>query len=286
MEILDFSELLSIENYTITHCEKDEVSQALNFHLEPCITRVKCNKCGSATTHNSRHTVRSIRDIPIGVYMKVYLHFEVIDYKCPLCKGYTRYSLPLVSTHARATDRFKDYIGKMCNLLSPKEVSDEFDLDDNTVYRYEKFFLDRKLPAVNFDNLVHIGVDEISFRKGHKYMTIVYDMTSGKAIPIFYAKGKTKEALQSFYDQLNYDQKSKITTVNMDMSTSYIPCTEENLKGVDIVIDKFHVIKELNRRVDEERKEQFTEIYKNDNDIFSSNEKKKSAGQYLNDPKI
>jgi transposase len=286
MDILDFTTLLSIENYVITSCEKDDVSQSLNFHLEPTTSRVQCSKCGNLTTNNSRHTHRVTRDIPNGIYMKVYLHYEVIDYKCPFCKGYTHYSLPLVSSHARVTDRFRMYIGKMCNLISPKEVSEEFDLDDNTVYRYEKYFLEQKLSAVNFDNLVHIGVDEISFRKGHKYMTIVYDMTSGKAIPIFYAKGKTKEALQSFYDKLNPEQKNTIKTVNMDMSTSYIPCTEENLKNVDIVIDKFHVIKELNRRVEEERKELFTEIYKKDKEVFNGNEKKKSVGRYLNAPKI
>jgi len=286
MDVLDFTTLLNIECYVITRCEKEDVSQSLNFYLEPTTSRVCCSKCGNLTTNNSRHIHRSIRDIPIGVYMKVYLHYEVIDYKCPFCKGYTHYSLPLVSSHARVTDRFRMYIGKMCNLLSPKEVSEEFDLDDNTVYRYEKYFLERKLSAVNFDNLVHIGVDEISFRKGHKYMTIVYDMTSGKAIPIFYAKGKTKEALQSFYDQLTQEQKSTIKTVNMDMSTSYIPCTEENLKNVDIVIDKFHVIKELNKRVEEERKVLFTEIYRNDKEVFNSHEKKRSAGRYLNDQKI
>ena len=84
---------------------------------------------------------RVVRDLPIGEYIEVRLHYETIYYQCPSCKKLYKKELELVEKSQFATKRFKMFIGKMSNIIPPKQVSEEYNLDDNTVYRYEDYFL-------------------------------------------------------------------------------------------------------------------------------------------------
>lgn len=110
------------------------------------------------------------------------------------------------------------------------------------------------LPPVNYDNLINIGVDEISFRKGHKYITIIYDLTGGKAKPIDHNQGNKRESLEAFFRKLTEQQKASIKTVNTDMAKVYIASIKGQLPEADIIIDKFHLENLLNQAIDSVRK--------------------------------
>lgn len=110
------------------------------------------------------------------------------------------------------------------------------------------------LPPVNYDNLTHIGVDEISFKKGYKYITIIYDLRGGKAKPIDYNQGNKKESLEAFFKKLTRQQKASIKTVNTDMAKGYIAAIKGQLPEADIIIDKFHLVNLLNQAIDSVRK--------------------------------
>ena len=110
------------------------------------------------------------------------------------------------------------------------------------------------LPPVSYDNLTNIGVDEISFKKGYKYITIIYDLSDGKAKPIDYNQGNKRESLEAFFRKLTEQQKTSIKTVNTDMAKAYIAAIKGELPQADIIIDKFHLVNLLNQAVDLVRK--------------------------------
>ncbi len=107
---------------------------------------------------------------------------------------------------------------------------------------------------VSYDNLINIGVDEISFKKGHKYITIIYDLSDGKAKPIDYIEGNKRESLEAFFRKLTEQQKSSIKTVNTDMAKAYIAAIQGELPEADIIIDKYHLVNLLNQAIDSLRK--------------------------------
>ena len=113
----------------------------------------------------------------------------------------------------------------------------------------------KNLPPIKYDNLTNIGVDEISFKKGYKYITIIYDLSDGKAKPIDYNQGNTKQSLKAFFQKLTEEQKASIKTVNTDMSRAYIASIKEQLPKADIIIDKFHLESLLNQAIDSIRKQ-------------------------------
>jgi len=75
-------------------------------------------------------------------------------------------------------------------------------------------------------------------------------MTTGKTVPIDYQIGNTKASVQMFIDKLTEIQRSRIKTVNIDMSVPYISAIRTNLPNAKIIIDKFHLLSELNRGIE------------------------------------
>ncbi len=110
-----------------------------------------------------------------------------------------------------------------------------------------------------------IGIDEKSYRKGHKYITLVYDMTNNGVEYISY--DRKKKSLDEYYNTLSNEQLSSITAVSMDMWDPFMSSTMEHVPdaGRKIVFDRFHVMKHVNEAVDTTRKKENRQILKNGN---------------------
>lgn len=100
----------------------------------------------------------------------------------------------------------------------------------------------------------HIGIDEKSFKKRHKYVTIVTDLDASEVIWV--GSGRKIETLNAFWKSLSPDQLAGIEGVAMDMWPAYIESTLAFLPNAEqkIVFDKFHVMKYLTHAVDLERR--------------------------------
>lgn len=103
-----------------------------------------------------------------------------------------------------------------------------------------------------------LGIDEISYRKGKKYATIVYDLD--QQCVVWVGKGKGRETADRFFrDALSEQQRDKIRFASCDMSKAYLGAVEHWCPNAILVIDRFHIVKALNAAVDDVRKEQWRE---------------------------
>jgi len=104
--------------------------------------------------------------------------------------------------------------------------------------------------------LVTLGVDEISFCKGHKYATLVYDLDRSRVLWV--GLGKGRETIDRFFNEaLSQGQKARIAWASCDMSRAYTEAIKHHCPNAVRVIDRFHVVKALNQAVDEVRKEEW-----------------------------
>jgi len=129
-------------------------------------------------------------------------------------------------------------------------------LNWKTVKAIDKHYINMKKR-----NLVDIfprrlGIDEVAYEKGHKYLTIVRDLDLNGVIWI--GLNRRQETLDEFFDQLDDYKKSQIEMIITDMHDPYIASIEENCPNAKIVIDKFHIAKVVNKALDEIRKEEFS----------------------------
>lgn len=107
-----------------------------------------------------------------------------------------------------------------------------------------------------------IGIDEKSYRKGHKYITLVYDM-NGNGVE-YIAYDRKKESMDEYYRTLTEGDLSNITAVSMDMWDPFMSSTMEYVPDAEskIVFDRFHVMKHVNEAVDTTRKQENKELQK------------------------
>ena len=105
----------------------------------------------------------------------------------------------------------------------------------------------------DFSDVVEIGLDETSRKKGHEYITLVADIKDSKVI--FACEGKDSSTITSFSEDLqNHNgNPNNIKSVCCDMSPSYISGISKELPNAEITFDKFHVMKAMNEGVNEVR---------------------------------
>jgi transposase len=186
----------------------------------------------------------------------VYLQFERRRVRCRQTGKVKQEPVEWISTTPGYTKRFAYYVGKRCQSSTIKEVAEELHLNWKTVKNLEKEYMAEKLRRGGASDPEIIGIDEISVRKGHEYRIIISDLKNKRPI-WFGGVDRSKESLDSFYQTLNSLQKGKIRLVVMDMWKAFEKSTQEHLPEAAILYDKFHVIRHLNKALDEVRKQEY-----------------------------
>lgn len=127
-----------------------------------------------------------------------------------------------------------------------------------------------------------ICIDEKSFQKGHRYVTVLSSPDTGTIIDV--VKDRTKEAAKNLLkNSLTDTQKSEVETVSLDMWKAYNTAVEEVLPKAKKVHDRFHLIKYLNEAVDNVRKREVkkNEVLRDSRYAFLKNTHNLTAKQYI-----
>jgi transposase len=112
--------------------------------------------------------------------------------------------------------------------------------------------VDRLGPQDRLEGLTDIGVDELSYRKHHEYVTVVIDHRRQRIV--WAAKGKNADTLRGFFEALGAERCAKLGSVTIDMSAAYIKAVSDAAPQARIVFDKFHVQRLAHDALDQVRR--------------------------------
>jgi transposase len=101
-----------------------------------------------------------------------------------------------------------------------------------------------------------IGVDEIQYAKGHKYLTLVYQIDLGITRLLWVGKERTIESFQGFFTMIGEELASKIVFVCSDMWEPYLKVVRERCSDALHILDRFHIVAKMNKALDEVRAEE------------------------------
>jgi transposase len=135
-------------------------------------------------------------------------------------------------------------------------------MDDESVYKIDKEVLEEKAAQLLSPppKAINMSVDEVSYRKYHRYLTNVID--TDRRLVIWNDKGRKAEVLDRYYEGIGEDACQKIEAVAMDGARTYISSTTRHAVNALIVYDKFHVIQKLNKTIDSVRKDELLKARK------------------------
>jgi transposase len=110
----------------------------------------------------------------------------------------------------------------------------------------------RLSPRDQLAGLRVIGIDELSYRRHHKYVTIVTDHETGKVV--WAREGKNAATLDTFFAELGPERCAKLRNVTLDMSQAYIASVKAHAPQAEIVFDRFHVQRLAHDALDQVRR--------------------------------
>lgn len=154
------------------------------------------------------------------------------------------------------TRRLEHYVNDLLHSMTIRDVSNNLRMSWNTVKDIQKRYLKRHYGSPRLKEVRYIAIDEFAVQKGHKYMTVVYDLEHSRAI--FVSKGRESEVLKPFWKRLK-SSGAKLKAVAMDMWPAYLKSVVEHTDDVKVVFYKFHIIKKMNEALDETRRSLYRE---------------------------
>jgi transposase len=177
------------------------------------------------------------------------------EIECPT-HGRIQERIPWADTYARITYRLEYLIVLFCQIMTQKAAADLLHMMKSTLSDLLHQAIERLRAGHRIQDIDKLGIDEISYHKGKKYATIVYDMD--RQCVVWVGQGKGRETADLFFkDALNEEQRKKIRFASCDMSKAYLGAIEHWCPGAILVIDRFHIVKALNEAVDDVRKEEW-----------------------------
>jgi len=201
--------------------------------------------CGWSTRSIYDRSVRRWRHLDL-MGTRVFLEAEIRRLRCGACKRVVTEEVAWDRHGARHTLLFEDVIAWWCQRTDRTSVSDFWRCDWATVTAIVVRVVDEHLTANRFDGLTRIGVDEIAWASGNRFLTVVVNQTGGDVIWV--GQGKNADVLGEFYTLLGQERCSQLTAVSMDMGRAYSAATRANTEAT-ICWDPFHVVKLLNKAV-------------------------------------
>ena len=157
-------------------------------------------------------------------------------------------------------------LGTWAGMVAWNVVGQLFGFHWNTVRKAVKNLVDFGLENRDLQNVLYIGIDEISRKKGHVYHTQVYDLEKKRLI--WTGAHRDKDSLRRFFEWWGTERTAAIEGVCCDMWQSYIDVIQEYCGKAVIVFDKFHIVRHLMEAVDKVRKMEAKALAKIDNEIL------------------
>lgn len=243
------SNILGMKHLRVRGCEFEETMLVID--VAPTTRIPRCSGCGCRVRRlYDRRSGRRWRHLDLGG-MRVELRYDLRRVACARC-GVRTELVPWAESDSMFTRPFEQQVAYLAQRMDKTATAELMGISWRTVGSIAERVVARMSPPDRLDGLRVIGIDELSYRRHHKYVTIVTDHETGK---IVWAKeGKNAETLNAFFTELGNERCQQLQTVTLDMSQAYIASVQAHAPKAQIVFDRFHVQKLAQDALDQVRR--------------------------------
>lgn len=221
-----------------------------------------CPECGAMCALHDHQPERQWRHLDTCQY-KTILHAAPPRSNCPE-HGARVVKLPWAEPGGRFTALFEGLAISWLKAASQKEVAHLLGMSWDEIHHVMARAVRRGMERREDEPIGNLGVDEKSFKKRHKYLTVVNDLDGTRVL--YVAPGRAKASMDGFWPTLTKEQREKIRSVSIDMWDPYIASIKKHVEDAQekIVFDKFHVAAHLGKAVDMVRRRENKELLRHD----------------------
>jgi transposase len=225
--------------------------------------RVACPECGRLCAIYDRGSEREWRHLDT-MQLKTVLRARVPRADCPE-HGPQTIRVPWADPMTRFTLAFEAHaIDVLENARSTAQACELLKIGWATADRIMARGVARGLERRELEGLSHVGIDEKSFLKGHRYITALNDLDRGRVLEV--VEGRTEEDAIALWGKIPETSRAAVKAVAMDMWQAFENAARRMVPGAEIVHDKFHIAKHLNEGVNRVRAEEHRRLLREGDD--------------------
>lgn len=228
--------------------------------------KARCSACGKPAPSYDRLEERRFRYVPLwGIAVMLVYAMRRVD--CPRC-GVKVEQVPWATGKSPVTRSLALFLADWAKLLSWQEVGRRFDVGWHRVFDAVRYVVEWGLEHRDVSGITAIGVDEIQFGRGHRYLTVVYQLCGNARRLLFVGPNRDSAAFSAFFDEMGEEWCAEITHVCSDMWQAYLKVIKRRLENAMHILDRFHIVKLLNEAVDKVRRQEAAELRKQGLDLL------------------
>jgi transposase len=244
-----------------------------------------CSNCQKPCPGYDTLSSRDFRFIPIwGI--PVFFRYVRRRVKCPE-HGIIVEWLPWADGKSPLTHALKIYLAQWARHLSWQTVAEIFKVTWKNVFESVEYVVEYGLKHRCLDGIKAIGVDEIQYRLGHQYLTLVYQIDEGCRRLLYIGKDRTQKTLKKFFDSFGEVRSSALEAVCSDMWKPFLKVIASMAPQAINILDRFHIMKKFNDAIDAIRRKEtrqlekdgYEPILKNSRWLLLKNKKNQTTSQ-------
>jgi transposase len=193
------------------------------------------------------HSRRRWRHLDLAA-CKLWLEADIWRVDCRRCGRVRTEDVPWARPGARLSQDLEDVIAWLAQRTDKTSICRLLRVSWETVHAVVIRVVDEHLDDSRLDGLFNLGVDEISYKRGYQYLTVIADHDTGRVVWV--AKGRNKAALTSFFEALGEERCSQIQAISMDLAPIWRDPCGSFIPQAAICLDPFHVVRLVNQALD------------------------------------
>jgi transposase len=214
-----------------------------------------CSRCHQPAPGYDQLAERRFEFIPFWGFL-VFLLYSMRRVDCRRCGTVLVEEVPWGDGKRQLTKAYMLFLARWARRLSWKETAEAFRTSWDKVFDAVDHVVSWGLEHRTLGQIDAIGVDEIQYAKGHKYLTLVYQIDLGITRLLWVGKERTVESFHGFFTLIGEELASNIVFVCSDMWQPYLKVVREKCSQALHILDRFHIVAKMNQAVDDVRAEE------------------------------
>ena len=211
-----------------------------------------CSRCHQPAPGYDQLAERRFEFIPFWGFL-VFLLYSMRRVACTHCQAVVVEEVPWGDGKRTLTRAYMLFLARWARQLSWKETAAAFRTSWEKVFDAVEYVVTFGLEQRALGQIDAIGVDEIQYAKGHKYLTLVYQIDLGITRLLWVGRERTIASFQGFFSVIGQEVASKIAFICSDMWEPYLKVIREHCSEALHILDRFHIVAKMNKALDEVR---------------------------------
>ncbi len=215
-------------------------------------SKAVCSQCHEPGPGYDKLPERRFEFIPFWGFL-VFLLYSMRRVDCRRCQMVVVEEVPWGDGKHTLTRAYMLFLARWARRLSWKETAEAFRTSWEKVFDAVEYVVAFGLEHRVLGQIDAIGVDEIQYARGHKYLTLVYQIDLGVTRLLWIGRERTIESFQEFFKTIGDEVAAKIVFVCSDMWEPYLKVIREKCSEAIHILDRFHIVAKMNKALDEVR---------------------------------